>query len=442
MTPADLWLYRKPCWFYNRYERVWHPEVAKAVGKLDFIHTRVQGNRKEAAYDMFHSRGYRLPGFYQEVSSTSPTDCSDWTKEDKDNFRSAVFEHHENMKEVSKMIGKPVSECITYYLVKFKRAKSYKSLKRSMKRKANVSEGSAGTLVCNECGKGGMLIACDTCEAHYHLTCAAPPLESIPEGSWSCGNCKRETRAMLSSDRSQDDTSYSTAEKNPTEGSVDISMEESGDDEKKPPSNPLLGATVYICSGEFEGLSGKLTETAARGWWTVDNPLILKKVKNNCVKFVDDGSTDLCAIKKWYKKRGMMNRMPPITKVRLEEDGEEEESVNESASGMEVENGNDTLKRKVSDTDFAVEPPKRTKALGVDEGTEEVSAHPSEENTQNDVGAAVEEGSGDTPEVDSAQAAEAESSKVEQTNGNSPSRKRMRMDDDANGEVAKTVVGV
>ncbi|KAL7535320.1 hypothetical protein ACHAXR_010414, partial [Thalassiosira sp. AJA248-18] len=207
------------------YERVWDPEKADELGKLDFVHTRVRPNKKESAYDLFHSRGYWIPGFYEEVSNISPTDCSDWTKEDKDHFRSAVFEHHENMKEVSKMTGKPISECITYYLVKFKRTKSYKSLKRSMKRKANVSEGNAGTLVCNECGKGGMLIACDTCEAHYHLPCASPPLESIPDGTWNCGNCKRETRSMLSS---QDEMSCNT-DQNPTEGTVGISMEGSGD---------------------------------------------------------------------------------------------------------------------------------------------------------------------------------------------------------------------
>lgn len=200
---------------------MWDPEAAEKSGKLDFVHTRVKFNKKEAAYNIFHSRGYRLPGFYHEVSDVSPTDASDWTKEDKDRFRAAVFEHHEDMREVSKAIGKPINECITHYLVRFKRTKSYKSLKRSMKRKANVSEGSAGTLVCNECGKGGMLIACDTCEAHYHLSCATPPLASIPDGNWACGNCKRETRSMLSS---QDENSCGT-DQQANEGSVDASME-------------------------------------------------------------------------------------------------------------------------------------------------------------------------------------------------------------------------
>ncbi len=167
------------------------------MGKLDFVHTRVRYNKKESAYGLFHLRGYRLPGFYQDVDSISPGDCSDWTKEDANAFRAAVFEHHENMIQISKAIGKPINQCITYYLVRFKRAKSYKSLKRSMRRKANLSGGvTDGTLVCGECSKGGMLIACDTCETHYHLPCATPPLESIPDGNWICGSCRRETRSM------------------------------------------------------------------------------------------------------------------------------------------------------------------------------------------------------------------------------------------------------
>jgi len=211
--------------WYQRYERVWDPEKAEKSGKIDFIHTRIKFNKKEPSYDMFHSRGYRLPGFYEEVSEVNPTDCSDWNKGDKDRFRAAVFEKHENMNDVSNMIGKNINECINYYLVKFKRTKSYKSLKKSMRQKANASEGSAGTLVCSGCGKGGMLIACDTCEAHYHLACASPTLESIPDGTWNCVNCKRETRSMLSS---QDEISCST-EHNLIEGYSDVSAERSGD---------------------------------------------------------------------------------------------------------------------------------------------------------------------------------------------------------------------
>jgi len=216
----------------SRYESVWDPELAEKLGKLDFVHTRVNYNKREAAYDLLHSRGYRLPGFYYDVNSLSPDDGSDWTKEDNNRFRAALFEHHENMIGVSEAIGKPINQCITHYLVKFKRTKSYKSLKRSMKRKANMSGGVVGvTLVCNECSKGGMLIACDTCEAHYHLACAMPPLESIPDGTWICGNCRRETRSMLSS---QDEMSCGTDQHEGGDvsmnGGNDFAEKEMGDD--------------------------------------------------------------------------------------------------------------------------------------------------------------------------------------------------------------------
>lgn len=177
------------------------------------------------------------------MKSLSPGDCSDWTKEDTNAFRAAVFEHHENMIEVSNVIGKPVSQCITYYLVRFKRTKSYKSLKRSMRRKANLSGGVAdGTLVCGECSKGGMLIACDTCETHYHLSCATPPLESIPEGNWICGSCRRETRSMQSLQDEQ------------TQGSGDASMNSgvnSADKDIKP--EVVDGASVSQIGNLDEG---------------------------------------------------------------------------------------------------------------------------------------------------------------------------------------------
>ena len=220
----------------SRYENVWNPELAEKLGKLDFVHTRVKYNKREAAYDLFHSRGYRLPGFYYDVNSLSPDDGSDWTKEDNNRFRAALFEHHENMIDVSDAIGKPINQCITHYLVKFKRTKSYKLLKRSMKRKANMSGGVADvTLVCNECSKGGMLIACDTCEAHYHLACTLPPLESIPDGTWICGNCRRETRSMLSS---QDEMSCGTDQH---EGGDDVSMNDGDDFAEKEMGNHFMG---------------------------------------------------------------------------------------------------------------------------------------------------------------------------------------------------------
>jgi len=105
-----------------------------------------------------------------------------------------------------------------------------------MIRKANVEEGNAGQLVCNECGKGGMLIACDTCEAHYHLGCAFPPLKEIPDGTWQCGNCRRDTRSMLASS-SQDEMSQ--------QQSVDMDASMSGGDDADA-DNGKLSNSDYI----------------------------------------------------------------------------------------------------------------------------------------------------------------------------------------------------
>ena len=53
--------------FLCRYERVWDPEQAQNMGRLDFVHQRVAPNKREFAYPLLHARGYHLPGFFREV---------------------------------------------------------------------------------------------------------------------------------------------------------------------------------------------------------------------------------------------------------------------------------------------------------------------------------------------------------------------------------------
>eukprot|EP00047_Mylnosiga_fluctuans_P013516 m.31933 g.31933 ORF g.31933 m.31933 type:complete len:1607 (-) comp4940_c0_seq1:166-4986(-) len=43
--------------------------------------------------------------------------------------------------------------------------------------------------LCRRCGKDGELLLCDHCPAVYHLRCLQPPLETLPEGDWSCPDC-------------------------------------------------------------------------------------------------------------------------------------------------------------------------------------------------------------------------------------------------------------
>ena len=190
-----------------RYEQVWDWKKAAASGKLDFC-TRVQPNKKAEAYEKFMRRNFVLPGFYREVCDIPTTNGSDWTDDEKNRFRASIFKEHKNIINVSRAIGKPMKECMTYYYGTFKRSKDYPRLKLAIyrhKEKAVTTRSSAW--VCDICGTGGKLIACDSCDAHYHLTCLEPPLKEVPEGSWICNLCI--TKPMKESDVIDNDTSLS-----------------------------------------------------------------------------------------------------------------------------------------------------------------------------------------------------------------------------------------
>merc|ERR1711962_518166 len=45
---------------------------------------------------------------------------------------------------------------------------------------------------CRVCKEGGELLCCDSCPNSYHLRCVEPPLEEVPEGSWTCHRCACE----------------------------------------------------------------------------------------------------------------------------------------------------------------------------------------------------------------------------------------------------------
>ena len=49
--------------------------------------------------------------------------------------------------------------------------------------------------ICKKChiNEGDPLL-CDRCDDAYHLQCASPPLETVPEGDWFCGPCLEEIK--------------------------------------------------------------------------------------------------------------------------------------------------------------------------------------------------------------------------------------------------------
>jgi hypothetical protein len=177
-------------WTY-RYDQIWDWNKGASKGRLEFVHTRVTPNKKVEAYEKLHQRGYVLPGFFQDVCDIPTTNGSNWTDDDRKRFKTSIFKEFKNINRVSKSIGKPLKECLAYYYGTFKQTKDYQKLKATIQRhkQKTASAGLTGFWVCDTCGVGGTLIACDSCEAHYHLTCLIPPLCEVPEGSWVCSKC-------------------------------------------------------------------------------------------------------------------------------------------------------------------------------------------------------------------------------------------------------------
>ncbi|CAG4938908.1 unnamed protein product [Colias eurytheme] len=46
--------------------------------------------------------------------------------------------------------------------------------------------------VCGTSDNDDQLLFCDDCDRGYHMYCLAPPLDTPPEGSWSCALCIQE----------------------------------------------------------------------------------------------------------------------------------------------------------------------------------------------------------------------------------------------------------
>ena len=149
-------------------------------------------------------RGFVIPGLYREVCDIPTTDGTDWSEDDKKRFRVLIFKEQKSIIKVSKALGKPMKECMGYYYGTFKKTKDYPRLKLAIYRnKERVVKTRSSNWICDTCGIGGKLIACDSCDLHFHLDCLDPPLKEVPEGTWSCSNCttkaQNEDRSAFSS---------------------------------------------------------------------------------------------------------------------------------------------------------------------------------------------------------------------------------------------------
>merc|ERR1712223_2308740 len=58
---------------------------------------------------------------------------------------------------------------------------------------------------CEVCQQGGEIILCDTCRKAYHLVCLDPELDEAPEGKWSCPHCVKNGVASVEDDDDDDE---------------------------------------------------------------------------------------------------------------------------------------------------------------------------------------------------------------------------------------------
>ena len=237
-----------------RYDQIWDLEKAKKSGKIDFIDHRVKSSIKEPAYEILHRRDYRLPGFYEEVSKVAPTDCSHWTAEERAKFRKLVFEKHEDMWQISEALGRPVRECVTYYLGKFKTSKDFRSLRRAMEKARDENPFKyPGEILCDKCGKGGKLVYCDSCDSHYHLTCQDPPLHDVPENNdWKCNKCMEQKEATETEDTSNGEeveeagTSIEGQRRNDMNDDVDVASSSTANQDQEEEEDKLVDEAAGV----------------------------------------------------------------------------------------------------------------------------------------------------------------------------------------------------
>ncbi|KAJ8389617.1 hypothetical protein AAFF_G00118540 [Aldrovandia affinis] len=72
---------------------------------------------------------------------------------------------------------------------KVKVAKTHIRHKGATSSSARITEVPRNDDECAVCKDGGELICCDGCPRAFHLSCLAPPLTSIPSGTWRCQWC-------------------------------------------------------------------------------------------------------------------------------------------------------------------------------------------------------------------------------------------------------------
>jgi len=75
-----------------------------------------------------------------------------------------------------------------------------KNKKKGKKKKDFANDEAEHQEFCEVCQQGGEIILCDTCPRAYHLVCLTPELDEAPEGKWSCPYCVKNGPSIVEED--------------------------------------------------------------------------------------------------------------------------------------------------------------------------------------------------------------------------------------------------
>jgi hypothetical protein len=178
----------------SSYDQVWDPSLAESSGMADHVSQNIKYSLREAAMAAAHESGYDKDKLSHILSKCEPQDGSDWTDEEKAQFRIEIFQFRKDLSAVAKSMNKSVNSCMTYYLNNFKKSDDYRLLKtlRAEERADKMLASEHGVDACGVCGDGGSLLICDGCEGEFHMHCLKPCLANIPTGRWECDDCVNE----------------------------------------------------------------------------------------------------------------------------------------------------------------------------------------------------------------------------------------------------------
>ena len=135
-----------------------------------------------------------------------------------------------------------------------------------------------------------------------------------PGGEYDTGSLDQESsKAGQHADISHDQNDIidrAVTEKDDDLGAHHSHANDQEDGTPLPPFDPLVGASVYMDCGKFQGHSGTILKREARGWCTVSGMPI--KIKINSFAVIDDGKVDIGAVEAF--SRQFPSVMPRVIK--------------------------------------------------------------------------------------------------------------------------------